>query len=369
MRSRFPRVLVALAAATASAAVAGCLGPKTGPAGGVRPTYDRIGFAQTPEQIEAIVRESEVLESETAPAVEERLRDLDPVGVVCPHDDHLYAGRVYIHVLPRISGARTVVLFGVTHRKARELLGDPQGVVILDDYDSWQGPYGPVEVDVALRERLRRDLFEGGVLVSREGHANEHSIEAMIPFLQHANRSVRIVPVMVTGMPFEEMEALSGRVASSIATYAREEGLALGRDLAFVVSSDAVHYGPDFDYDPYGVDEYAADRALGDDVWIAMRCLAGEMDRAKLAEFTETVWGEGIPWCGRYSVPFGLLVMEKVARTLSGEPLFGVRAKYSTSRTLGVLPVATTGTLGTTAPASLEHWVGYWGIVYGIPRS
>ena len=28
----------------------------------------------------------------------------------------------------------------------------------------------------------------------------------------------------------------------------------LGRDLAIVVSSDAVHYGPDFDHAPFGTD-------------------------------------------------------------------------------------------------------------------
>ena len=39
-------------------------------------------------------------------------------GVICPHDDYLYAGRVYRQVLPLVT-ARTVVLVGVFHKYRR----------------------------------------------------------------------------------------------------------------------------------------------------------------------------------------------------------------------------------------------------------
>ena len=37
------------------------------------------------------------------------------LGGICPHDDHLYAARVYVHLTERISAPR-VVLIGVFHR-------------------------------------------------------------------------------------------------------------------------------------------------------------------------------------------------------------------------------------------------------------
>jgi hypothetical protein len=57
-------------------------------------------------------------------------------------------------------------------------------------------------------------------------------------------------------------------------------------------------------------------------------------------------------------VPFGLLTMEKIIRRLTGEQLEGRVLRYSDSYTESVLPLKATG-MGTTAPASYEHWCGW----------
>jgi AmmeMemoRadiSam system protein B len=360
----FMKNLIPIALASFLAA-AGCT-DKGNQDSGVRKLFDDVGFCSTKDQIEKVIQVSEDLEEEKAGETAQTGGGTVSVGALCPHDDHLYAGRVYIHVLPQIAKAGTIVIFGVTHKKARELLGNPRGIVILDDFDAWQAPGGPVPVDKKLREAIRSNLDRKLWITSREGHASEHSIEAMLPFLQHYNPGVRIVPVMVTQTTFEQADRVSDELSGIIERYAREKGLKLGQDLTMLISSDSVHYGPDFEYSPFGLDEAAHEKGMKQDMEIGRNFLSGALNRDKIRKFTDKVWGQGIPWCGRFSIPVGLLTLLKTARALAGKPVAGLPKKYSDSYSLGVLPIVKQG-IGTTAPFSQKHWVGYWGISYEIP--
>jgi AmmeMemoRadiSam system protein B len=331
----------------------------------VRTTFDDVGFCTRTEQIEKVIEVSEALEKPQLEKTREALKGTTILAGIFPHDDHLYAGRVYVHVVPFLPKARTVVIFGVTHKEARTLLGDPRDVVILDDFDAWEGPYGPVKVDKTLRARLKKKLGEKAAPTSGEGHAHEHSIEAVLPFLQHANPGVKIVPVMVTQMSFERMKELAGAVAAALSGHAKEKKLSLGKDIAILISTDTTHYGPDFAYSPFGVDAAAHEKGTAQDRLIGETLLSGTVGEDGVESFTKKVWGEGITWCGKFSVPFGLLAARSVTRTLLKKDLVGIPVRYADSYSLGVLPIPPIG-IGTTAPFSLKHWVGYWGILYGV---
>ncbi len=327
-------------------------------AGGLRHFFDNVGFCTKPHQIEAIVKLSEKMEPGASKIKGHYF------AVISPHDDHIYAGRVYIYAIPRVARAKTVVIFAVTHHRARVLLKDPKGIIILDDYEKWDGPYGPVEVDTVLRDYIEKHLPEKYYMVSREAQRVEHSAEAMVPFLQYYHRNVRILSIMVTGMGFWKMREVAGALASVFHSYIREKGLKLGKDLAFIISADNTHYGPDFDYSVFGLDEEAHRRATLQDKKLGEKFLSGIITVEKIRGFADRVWGEKIPWCGRYSVPFGLLTLMKLAE-LMGRKMEGVAFRYGDSYSLGVLPAFRLG-IGTTAPFSLKHWVGYWAIGYRL---
>jgi AmmeMemoRadiSam system protein B len=335
--------------------------------GSMRQVADHVGFSTRPEQIEKVIELSVAAEKNELTRTLERSAKVKPIAVLSPHDDHLYAGRVYVHAIPRVAGARTVVIFGVTHAKARGILADPVDRIIFDDFEAWDGPYGSVKVDDGLRSHLKEKVPAGYQITSREGHAAEHSIEAMIPFLQHENRDVRIVPIMVTEMSFEKMNQVSASLAKALKGYIEENDLILGEDIAFVISADTVHYGPDVQYSPFGLDEAAHEKARTQDMEIGKEYLTGTISKSKLKGFTQKLWGEKITWCGRYSVPFGLLAVQKTVLFVTGGKLAGVPLRYSDSYTLGVLPMTKAG-IGTTAPFSLEHWVGYWAMAFGTPQ-
>ena len=255
------------------------------------------------------------------------------------------------------------MIFGVTHGIVRKEINDPHNVLIFDEYDKWKGPYSDVEIS-QLREIIKQKLDKSFYMVSNKAQSLEHSIEGLIPFLQHYNRNVKITPIMVTAMSFERMDSLTSKLAEIITTYAKENNLELGKDIFFLFSNDANHYGEDFDNQPYGLDEKAHSVAIANDKRIAESTFNGTITVDKIKNLSEELWPEAgyckdCPlWCGRYPIVLGLLTVNKVVAK-TGKIISGELFKYSDTWTGRVLPVVGTE-MGITAPYSLKHWVGFF---------
>jgi MEMO1 family protein len=324
---------------------------------GMRPVRDSIGFCWNAGEMDRFIKyidENDL--SGFKP--EDRL-----VAAISVHDDYLYAGRVYYPLYRRIH-AKEVVIFGVTHGTVAKEMGALSNVVILDDYTTWRGPYGPVEIS-PLRQLIQTQLPPEYVMVSNKAHSIEHSIEALIPFLQYYNRDVKITPIMVTRMPRERMEDLSARLALILQKYLTRNRLELGKDLCILMSNDANHYGPDFNNAPYGTDARAHVLATENDKSIIASCLTGEITPAKITQLTKEIWPDStakkpIPlWCGRYPVTLGLLTTSKLAAGLGLGGVSGSLLRYSDTFSEKVLPVQGTS-MGLTAVFSYQHWCGWF---------
>ena len=288
---------------------------------------------------------------------------------IAPHDDYAYAGFMYPLVLRNVK-ARTVIIFGVAH-KARSL--GLEDVLLFDSFTHWHGPYGPIAVS-PLREKIMARLPSDSFTVNDEMQSIEHSVEAKLPFLQGANRAVRFVPILVPCMSFARMGELAQPLARALARIADEDGLDWGGDIALLSSTDAVHYGDEgwdgrsFAY--YGADAAGYAKALEHEHRILSDCFDGELSPERIERFTcytvteqdhrEYKW----TWCGRYSVPFGLLVAWHLARLRRAPPLYGTVLGYATSLGDQRIEVADLDGMDLTAPASLRHWVGYAAVGY-----
>lgn len=334
----------------------------------VRPIRDDVGFCWEGAVMDRLIAYLEKEEKSSPERPGEKFpMPASVIGGISPHDDFLYAGRVYLP-LYRALRAKEVVIFGVTHGGVRKEIGDPKSVVILDSFGKWKGPYGEVSVS-PLREYVKDQLSASDVVVSDKAHELEHSIEATVPFLQYYNRGVAITPIMVTAMPLERMEELAGKVAHALARYIREKHLVLGKDIAILISSDANHYGRDFDNIVFGEGAAAHAKATAHDSTIAVNDLAGQLDSRKVGALARDLWGRtyaeqgDVVWCGKYSIPFGLLVLDKTAREVLNRGVTGTVLRYSDSYTEGVLPLKQTG-MGTTAAASYKHWCGFVSVGY-----
>ncbi len=322
----------------------------------VRPVRDNVGFCWQASEMDTLMQYlSENSETKTA---ENGLL----IGGISPHDDFLYAGRVYYPLYPLIK-AKEVVIFGVTHGTVRKAMNDPQNVLILDDYKYWKGPYQNVEIS-PLRELIKSKLNKDYYMVSDKAQDIEHSIEAVVPFLQYYNRDVKITPIMVTQMPFQRMDSISTDLAGIIKDYITSNNLRPGKDIFFLISTDADHYGDDFNNSPFGKDEKAHSEATENDRRIADTYINADLSFKDIEGLSKELWGSPeiktpVPlWCGKFSVPFGLLSIHHIADNLNLKSLNGKLLKYSDTWTEKPLPVYGTH-MGTTAPFSLEHWCGF----------
>ncbi|MCU7494984.1 MAG: AmmeMemoRadiSam system protein B [Ignavibacteria bacterium] len=322
----------------------------------VRPVRDEVGFCWSPEETDELIDYLSRLEEN-----DQAWDSAGLVGGISPHDDFLFAGNIYFPLFKALR-AKEVIIFGVTHGTVRKEIGDPKNIILLDDYKFWKGPYGNVEVS-GLRETIKNNLKTEYFSLNDKAHELEHSIEALIPFLQHFNPGVKITPVMVTQMSFETMENISSDLAVVIADYIKKNNLTPGKDIAFLISSDATHYGKDFNYAPYGEDEKAHKTATDRDVYVANAYLNKSLEvkdvNALNNELTTQPYESRMAstWCGRFSVPFGLLTTVKALKNL-GLSVSGKVLRYSDTWTEGVLPVKRKN-LGITAPFSLKHWCGH----------
>ncbi len=317
----------------------------------LRGQQDGVGFAVTAAQMAQVAALSKEGPAPEGFGAEVR----GPVlGAVCPHDDYLYAARLYRKALAPIT-AKTVIVLGVFHKWRAFGIRDR---LIFDPYSAWRAPDGEVPVS-PLREALLSRLPEGDWVQDAAAHDAEHSVEPIVFWLRHENPGVEILPVLVATLDFPRMKALSGRFAAALDAALKERGLRLGRDVQVVLSSDAVHYGTDFDYAPFGEggpEAYVLSRAQ--DRRLMREHLSGKVTEKKVRGLFEKLVDPAdpgryrIPWCGRFSVPFGMLVL----RNLAGERLRAVPAAYATSVDGPEPPY--TGGPGRTAPANLRHFVG-----------
>jgi MEMO1 family protein len=289
-------------------------------------------------------------------------------AAICPHDDYAYAGWLYPEVLKNIH-ASTLILFGVAH-KAKKF--NVENRLVFDSFDEWKEPYGNVTVS-GLREEIMKTLPAESYIIHDSLQQAEHSVEAIIPFFQYYNRDIRIISILVPYMPYERMDQLSDQLVSGIEKVMKAKGLNWGKDLAFVMSTDAVHYGDEdwggSDYAFFGCDDKGFQAAKDHEMEIISKSLCGTMSPEKARKFTKFTLKEEDyksykwTWCGRYSVPFGLLTIMKLQAMESGNPLQGVYVAYNTSLHEPRLKVSDLG-MGTTAIATMHHWVGYAGVCY-----
>jgi AmmeMemoRadiSam system protein B len=333
----------------------------------LRPLADTVGFAHTALQMNVFMDRVRQTQSDTL-VKKRKTAGVDEQTVwktvITPHDDYTYCGYMYPLALENIK-AKTVILFGVAH-KARTL--HLENKMIFDSYTHWRGPYGNVEVS-SLRNDILSQLPANTFEVNDSMQKIEHSVEAEIPFLQYYNKNIEIVSILAPPMNYEKINELAAHLAKAIGFVMKTKNLKWGNDIAFVISADAVHYGDEEwsgrNFAFYGADEAGYKKAVKHEWEILSNCMNGSLDASKVKLFTEyTVKKEDHKdykwtWCGRYSVPLGLQTSFYLANELKIFPFEGKPLGYSTSLENKPIDVKDLGSMGTTAVATIHHWVGY----------
>jgi len=148
-----------------------------------------------------------------------------PKAMIVPHAGYIYSGPVaasaYRLLEPVRDRIKRVVLLGPVHRV-------PVIGLALPVVNAFQTPLGEVAIDadaVAMVEHLDQVVF------SNAAHAQEHSLEVQLPFLQTVLDNFTIVPFAVGNVSGEQ-------VAEVLDT------LWGGDETLIVISSDLSHFHP-----------------------------------------------------------------------------------------------------------------------------
>ena len=324
----------------------------------VRQVHDTIGFTKYNWQLDSIYNRLGIKDSNN---------NLQWKAAISPHDDYKYAGRLYYESLKGIN-ANTIILIGVAHRAKNFNLQDK---IIFGDFTHWKSPYGDLKVSNLNAEIIER-LPKSSYLVHNDMQALEHSLEAIVPFLHRKNKKLEIIPILVPYINYETIDGISSDLSNVVSIILKEKNLDYGKDLAVVISNDAVHYGNENwsgDLAPFGVDDEGTKKARALDKEIIEQCLVNNISNEKLKTFTAyTVQKNDYKaykwvWCGRYSVPFGLSFANKLNQVLYKKPLTGTFLAYQSSIDHDLIKVEDLG-MGTTAIATQKHWVAYASIKY-----
>jgi hypothetical protein len=146
-----------------------------------------------------------------------------PKAIIAPHAGYIYSGPVAGSVYARLKPARgkisRVVLLGPSHRVGFEGLALPAS-------DTFETPLGRIALDRAAIQTLH-DLPQVHVL--DRAHAQEHSLEVHLPFLQEVLGEFSLVPLCVGDATPQEVAAVLERLWG-------------GPETLIVVSSDLSHY-------------------------------------------------------------------------------------------------------------------------------
>ena len=146
-------------------------------------------------------------------------------AIIAPHAGYQYSGLTAAHAYRLLEGRRSmfrrVVLLGPAHRVY--LRG-----MALPSTDTFTTPLGNVPIDT---DAVERALDLPGTQISDEAHADEHSLEVHLPFLQTVLEDFRIVPIVVGNCPPREVESVLSELWG-------------GDETLIVVSSDLSHFHP-----------------------------------------------------------------------------------------------------------------------------
>ena len=148
-----------------------------------------------------------------------------PKALIVPHAGYIYSGSTaamaYASLAPLRNLIKRVVLLGPTHRVAVNGIAVPE-------VSTFATPLGNIPLDLDTIAQLR-DLPQ--IVFSDRVHAQEHSLEVHLPFLQRVLNDFKLVPLAVG-------EASPQAVAEVL------DRLWGGPETLIVISSDLSHFLP-----------------------------------------------------------------------------------------------------------------------------
>jgi len=147
------------------------------------------------------------------------------IGLIAPHAGYVYSGHVAGCAYKQLVGQSfdTVVLLGLSHRYRI----DGAAIYVRG---AFRTPIGDIQIDEDLASEIMR--LNSDILDLPAAHANEHSLEVQLPFLQNVLSDFRIVPVLLQDNSPKNVIPLAQAIAAATSD----------RSSLLIGSTDLCHY-------------------------------------------------------------------------------------------------------------------------------
>ncbi len=151
--------------------------------------------------------------------------DSELIGLIAPHAGYVYSGHVAGHAYKQLEGKSfdTAILIGLSHCY-------PVRNAAIYARGSFRTPLGDIEIDAELASEIMR--LNSDVVDLSPAHANEHSLEVQVPFLQQSLSNFRIVPLLLQDDSPENVMPLSRAIVQAVGN----------RSVLLIGSTDLCHY-------------------------------------------------------------------------------------------------------------------------------
>lgn len=151
-------------------------------------------------------------------------QDRLPKMIIVPHAGYIYsagtAGKAYALLQGENSTIKNIILLGPSHYYGGQ-------DAYLSDVDYFKTPLGNVSVNKKIVRQLAAD--NKSFKINNQAHAQEHSLEVQLPFIQKVLPKAQIIPIIYGNIEPQ-------KIVQGIEKYLKRQ------DTILVVSADLSHY-------------------------------------------------------------------------------------------------------------------------------
>jgi len=149
----------------------------------------------------------------------------NPVAIISPHAGYVFSGSVAASAFNTIDPEKehdTIFILSTSHTAGYEN-------AVLLPHSSYDTPFGEMKIN----NDINSDLYNNGFRPYAGYFLNDHTIEVILPFIQHRLKYKTIVPIMIGDSDTNNLKM----IADNLKKYLSPNNL-------FIISSDFSHYPP-----------------------------------------------------------------------------------------------------------------------------
>ncbi|MBI4708550.1 MAG: AmmeMemoRadiSam system protein B [Candidatus Omnitrophica bacterium] len=169
------------------------------------------------------------LKEDIASLIDNKAEKKDCLACMLPHAGYVYSGKVAAETVSHVRIKDNVLLLGPNHT------GRGADFSIMTK-GSWQTPLGKVEINSTLAQ----DILQSSKHLKSDSvaHAQEHSLEVELPFLQYFKTDFKIIPIAFMSQDIAALKETGREIADVIL---RKN---IKKETLIIASSDMTHYEP-----------------------------------------------------------------------------------------------------------------------------